>query len=92
MASPSGSTSFESYPNATAATYESQERLMNKDDVLKSASNILFSWGSSINLPAVCEVVGIRQSTLNNFSPLPVPQLAGAGRVKPFREGQVRKI
>lgn len=37
----------------------------------------------------MCHILGIPESAVNNYTPVPLPQMVGAGRVKAFREGAV---
>lgn len=37
--------------------------------------------------PEVCNILDIPDDAVNNYKPLPLPEMVGAGRVKPFRAG-----
>lgn len=54
---------------------------------------LLLNWKACTNLLRyqVCKILEIPDAAINNNQPLTPPQLAGAGRVKPFREGDILK-
>jgi|SRR5271170_6137373 len=70
--------------------YESEERLQDKEQKRQSRSQALLPLSTpKSDAYTVTEILGLNEDHLTNSDPLPLPELAGARRVKKFRNVSV---